>query len=80
MDTGNNHYPDFEYAGSQLSAFALSIDTFVISLKDGNTTRFRPEDVEDFKKWLAKHRVRDIAIDDGIPKQSGEIHHKRKTK
>lgn len=33
-------------------------------------TRFTPKDVEGFKSWLHKHRVRDISIDDGIPKKA----------
>jgi hypothetical protein len=68
MGTENNHYPEFEYAAQRLSAYAYSVGTFVISLKGGGMTQFSPKDVTGFKDWLDKHKVRDITVDDGIPK------------
>ena len=83
MGTENNHYPGFAFAATELSAYAYSIGTFIISLKNGSTTQFSPVDVEDFRDWLATHRIRDVKIDDGIsgtgnllwlnkPKQKGD--------
>lgn len=80
MGNENNHYPEFEYAASQLSAFVLSIDTFVISLKNGQMAHFRPKDVKSFRDWLIKHRVRDISVDDGIPKTAHNKPLPKKTK
>jgi hypothetical protein len=56
------NYPGFEHAASKLSAFVLSM--FIIALKNGGVANFVPKDVEDFRKWLLIHKVRDIK-DDG---------------
>jgi len=66
MNTSN--YPKFEYKAVELSAFSFSIDTFIISLKNGGIVHFVAEDPQDFKAWLIKHDVRDIRKDDGIPR------------
>lgn len=65
---GTENYAEFDYPISQLSAFILSIDTFIISLKSGKVIHFIPKDTNDFKEWLMKHKIRDITIDNGIPK------------
>ncbi len=64
-----NNYPGFNYHATQLSAYVLSIDTFIIALKDGGVTNFTPQDVPDFTKWLTKHKIRDIKRDRGISKE-----------
>ncbi len=61
-------YPKFDHEADELSAFSFSIDTFIISLKNGQIVHFVAEDVQDFKAWLIKHGVRDIRKDDGVPK------------
>lgn len=58
-------YPGFDYHIELLSAYALCIDIFVISLKNGNIIRHSPYDVQGFNDWLCKHSVRDINSDDG---------------
>lgn len=58
-------YPGFNFDASQLSAFALSVDTFIIALKNGNIVHHSPKDIEHFKKWLVQNRVRDISVDKG---------------
>gem|GEM_PF-309255 len=63
MDTGTNCYPSFEYSAGQLSAFACSLGTFTISLKNGTIVSFRPDHAEDFKNWLMSHGIRDISMD-----------------
>lgn len=68
MSAENNHYPDFTYEASQLSAFVFSVGTFIISLKNGKMTNFSPPDTTSFRDWLHKHQVRDISVDDGISK------------
>lgn len=55
-------YLGFNFDASQLSAFALSVDTFIISLKNGNIVHHSPQSIEDFKKWLIQNKVRDIAV------------------
>jgi len=60
-------YPDFDYAASQLSAFSLCIDIFIISLKNGRLVKFQPKDIAHFKEWLIRYKVRDIAVDNGLP-------------
>lgn len=68
MGTENNNYPDFGYSAEELSAYTLSVGVFIISLKGGKMTNFSPTDVQGFKKWLTKHKVRDISVDDGVSK------------
>ncbi len=72
MGTENNKYPEFDYSAEELSAYAFSVGTFIISLKGGKMTNFSPKDVESFKKWLTKHKVRDISVDDGVSKHVRE--------
>jgi len=61
-------YSDFDHPASQLSAYTLCIDIFIISLKNGEIVRFKPVDIVHFEQWLKKHSVRDIAVDNGMPK------------
>lgn len=68
MGTDSNYYPEFDYSATELSAYAYSVGTFIISLKGGKMVHFSPEDAEAFKAWLTKHKVRDISVDDGISK------------
>ncbi len=60
MTKETTYYPDLAYPASQLSAYSLSIDLFVISLKTEEIIRFKPDDVEQFKLWLEKFKIRDI--------------------
>jgi hypothetical protein len=60
-------YPKFDHEAKELSAFSFSVDTFIISLKNGQIVHFIADDVQQFKAWLTKNGVRDIRKDDGIP-------------
>lgn len=60
MDTANDTYPALEFPASELSAFAVTIDFFIISVKNGDIIHFQPENVEHFHDWLVNHGVRDI--------------------
>lgn len=51
---------DFNYAPEDLSAFAETIGTFVISLKNGEVVEHEPKDLEAFRKWLAENNIRNI--------------------
>ncbi|GAA0886474.1 hypothetical protein GCM10009120_50730 [Sphingobacterium siyangense subsp. cladoniae] len=62
-------YPDFDHPASQLSAFSLCIDVFIISLKNGDIVRFKPDEIAHFKEWLYRFEVRDIALNDGVPSE-----------
>ena len=53
-------FPGFEHGAEVLSAFHLSIDSFVMSLKSGEIVRFVPEDTAAFLQWLLDNRVKDI--------------------
>lgn len=59
-------YPEFDHPVSQLSAFSLCIDVFIISLKNGEIVHFKPDKIAHFKEWLNRFKVRDIAVNDGI--------------
>lgn len=53
-------YPDFIYPAENISAFHLSLNSFVLSLKNGEIVRFAPKDTEAFLLWLKSHHVKDI--------------------
>ncbi|WP_026712949.1 hypothetical protein [Flavobacterium daejeonense] len=59
-------YPDFDHPASQLSAFSLCIDAFIISLKTGEIVKFKPTEIAHFKEWLNLVNVRDIEVNDGL--------------
>ncbi|AZA92884.1 MAG: hypothetical protein J0H29_00075 [Sphingobacteriales bacterium] len=67
MDSKDIFYPEFEHPASQLSAFSLCIDVFIISLKNGEIVSFKPNEIAPFKEWLDRFKVRNIAVNDGIP-------------
>ena len=52
---------NFPYRAEELSAFILSIDTFIISLKTGQVIKHATKDIESFHQWLLVNNVRDIA-------------------
>jgi hypothetical protein len=52
---------NFPYRADELSAFILSIDTFIISLKSGQVVKHATKDIEPFYRWLVVNNVRDIA-------------------
>lgn len=67
MDTGNKTYPALNIPASELSAFAVCIDLFIISLKNGNLVHFTPDDGKSFYDWLVAHGIRDVEKDKGFP-------------
>lgn len=71
MDNEHIFYPEFEHPASQLSAFSLCSDVFIISLKNGEIVRFKPNEITHFKEWLNRFKVRDIAVNDGISHTNG---------
>ena len=64
---GHHKYPKFNHEAAELSAFLFTIDTFILSLKDGRIVHFKPDNAEAFHDWLVLNRVRDYRKDDGIP-------------
>jgi sRNA-binding regulator protein Hfq len=52
---------NFPYNAEELSAFILSIDTFIISLKNGQVVKHATEETEPFYNWLVSNNVRDIS-------------------
>ena len=60
----STHYPGFGYAASELSAFILCFDVFVISLKDERVIRHMPKDIVQFRLWLVMNDIRDV--EDGL--------------
>lgn len=55
-----NNFPDFKFQSDELSAFILSMNIFIIGLKNGRTITYEPNDKDQFKAWLISHHVRDI--------------------
>lgn len=60
MDTQKRIFPSFGFEAATLSAYILTLDTFIISLKNGRVIHHIPEDVEKFEHWLAEHKVRNV--------------------
>jgi len=65
-EDNKENYEGFEYPAAQLSAFLLSIDEFIVSLKNGEIVRFSPASIEGFKQWLLINNVRDISQSVGL--------------
>lgn len=86
MDTGNENYPALNIPASELSAFAVTIDFFIISLKNGELIHFTPDNAENFYNWLVAHGVRDVkqekieepAVDTANESMGGWFKRKRK--
>lgn len=57
MDTANNTYPALAFPTSELSAFAIAIDCFIISLKSSDLIHFTPDNTDDFPNWLIAHNI-----------------------
>ncbi|MEZ5018198.1 MAG: hypothetical protein R2800_14160 [Flavipsychrobacter sp.] len=53
-------FKGFDYSAKELSAYAFSIDTFIISLKTDEIIQFVPDDAIAFRKWLDVHGIRDV--------------------
>ncbi len=62
-----NNFAGFAYTATELSAYLLTIDIFIVSLKDGRIIHFKPENVEAFREWLILNKIRDCRANDGIP-------------
>jgi len=60
MDTANITYPALAFPASEISAFAVAIDYFILSLKNGEIIHFQPDDTQIFYDWLIAHNIRDI--------------------
>ncbi len=60
MNTHKKSYPGFAIEASVLSAYILTLDTFIISLKNGQVINHVPEDAEQFERWLLANEVRNV--------------------
>ncbi len=58
--TAEEHYPNFNYEASKLSAFMHVLDTFIISLKNGKVVQHVPDDGDKFERWLLGNNVRNV--------------------
>ncbi|MBS1771491.1 MAG: hypothetical protein JST82_01435 [Bacteroidetes bacterium] len=50
----------FPHEASELSAFAVSVGVYVISLKNGKIISHVPDDEDRFYEWLVESGARDI--------------------
>ncbi len=48
MDTANITYPALAFPASEISAFAVAIDYFILSLKNGEIIHFQPDNTQIF--------------------------------
>jgi hypothetical protein len=53
---------NFPYSAEELSAFSLSMGTFIILLKNQQIVRYRCEDTASFTSWLEQNNVRNVNI------------------
>lgn len=53
----------FPYQATELSAFAVTMGTFVISLKNGEIVHHTPEDESAFYSWLQEFEVREVVAE-----------------
>lgn len=60
MTTVTTRFAGFPHDAKALSAFALCIDIFIITLKTGEMVQHQPTDVPAFKQWLLRHGVRNV--------------------
>lgn len=60
MGITKNTYPSLIYPVSDLSAFAICTDMFILSLKNGELIHFAPDSIHDFYNWLITHGVREV--------------------
>jgi|GEM_PF-1046635 len=60
MNTFTTRFAGFEHDAAELSAYAFSIDTFIISLKDRRIIRFVTTQPDDFLQWLQHHAIRNV--------------------
>ncbi len=58
--TAQNTYPDFNFEAPTLSAYILSLDTFIISLKNGRVIHHVPVDADKFEHWLLDNKIRNV--------------------
>lgn len=56
----STRFEGFGYEATELSAYVFSIDTFVISLKNGRIIRHVAEQHEAFRQWLEAHGIRNV--------------------
>lgn len=60
MNTFTTRFAGFGHEAAELSAYAFSIDTFILSLKDRSIIRFVTDRPDDFKQWLDHHGIRNV--------------------
>ncbi len=60
MNTFTTRFAGFDHEAAELSAYAFSIDTFVVSLKNKEVVHFVTDRPGDFLLWLEHHGARNI--------------------
>lgn len=53
---------DFPYTVEELSAFAVTFGTFIISLKNGQIVHHDPTDEASFRQWLIENNIRYLSL------------------
>jgi len=55
-----NTYEGFAYTAQEVTAFLVSMDVFIISLRRIEVIQYKPDDIEKFRQWLKSHNIREI--------------------
>lgn len=58
-----DRFKGLEYAASELSAYLITMDTCILSLKNGQVVHHKVTDADKdaFKAWLEANHIRDIS-------------------
>lgn len=57
---GIDNSMEFPYRPDEIDYFSVMQDTFIISLKTGETVLHVPANASDFRQWLAGNGIRNI--------------------
>ncbi|WP_123985241.1 hypothetical protein [Taibaiella soli] len=55
-----SYYPGIDIPHCQISAFAVCMDVVILSLKDMRIIRVMPAEIQAFRQWLLKNRIREV--------------------
>jgi len=50
---------NFSYTADELQSYLLSVDTFIVTLKNGRVVQYSPPSIASFRRWLIDNNVRD---------------------
>ncbi len=49
---------NFSFNAEDLRSYILSVDTFILTFKNGKAVQYRPASIGSFQRWLLENNVR----------------------